>query len=174
MTDKEKAIVMAYTGVSMLTGDKLNIFYEYVEKLMGRPGYTHELALFADEIKEKAKDDFIKLCEEDAEQTNILDNIRAEISCHIIEDDTSGNTPARLRADWAAANKAHLIDIAILDKYKRESENKKLQVDEKIELLRKTYFVKDEYGYTDKELVDKVNELIEQVNKLSTKKEEVE
>lgn len=56
------------------------------------------------------------------EQELMLDNIRAEIACHIIEDDTSGNTPARIRADWAAANKAHLIDIAILDKYKRESE----------------------------------------------------
>ena len=40
----------------------------------------------------------------------------------------------------------------------------------KIELLRKTHFVEDEYGCTDKELVDKVNELIEQVNKLSKKK----
>ena len=51
-----------------------------------------------------------------------LDKIRAEIACHIIEDDTSGNTPARLRADWEASNKAHLIDIAIIDKYKAESE----------------------------------------------------
>lgn len=56
------------------------------------------------------------------EQADVLDKIRDEIACHIIEDDTSGNTPARLRADWAATNKAHLIDIAILDKYKRESE----------------------------------------------------
>lgn len=38
---------------------------------------------------------------------------------------------------------------------------------DKIELLKKTHFVEDEYGYTDKGLVDKVNELIEQVNKLS-------
>lgn len=26
MTDREKAIVMAYTGVVMLTGEKLNVF----------------------------------------------------------------------------------------------------------------------------------------------------
>lgn len=58
------------------------------------------------------------------EQQLILDKIRAEIACHIIEDDTSGNTPARLRADWEAANKAHLIDIAILDRYMAESEDK--------------------------------------------------
>ena len=67
MTDKEKAIVMAYTGTCMLTGDKFKIFHEYVEKLMGRPVYTHELWLFADEIKEKARDDFIELCKEDNE-----------------------------------------------------------------------------------------------------------
>lgn len=64
MTDKEKAIVMAYTGICMLAEDKFNIFHKYVEKLMGRPVYTHELGFLADEIKEKAKDDFIKLCKE--------------------------------------------------------------------------------------------------------------
>lgn len=64
MTNKEKAIVMAYTGVCMLTGDKFQIFHKYVEDIMGRPVYTHELANKAveDEIKEKAKDDFIALC----------------------------------------------------------------------------------------------------------------
>jgi hypothetical protein len=65
MTNEEKAIVMAYTGVCMLTETKFHIFHEYVEKLMGRPVYTHELGFLADEIKEKAKDDFIKLCEEE-------------------------------------------------------------------------------------------------------------
>ena len=30
MTDTERAIVMAYTGVCMLTGDKLEIFYKYI------------------------------------------------------------------------------------------------------------------------------------------------
>ena len=64
MTDKEKAIVMAYTGICMLAEDKFNIFHKYVEKLMERPVYTHELGFLADEIKEKAKDDFIRLCKE--------------------------------------------------------------------------------------------------------------
>ena len=50
MTNREKAIVMAYTGACMLTGDKFNIFHEYVEKLMGRPVYTHEIGFLADEI----------------------------------------------------------------------------------------------------------------------------
>lgn len=64
MTDKEKAIVMAYTGVCMLSGDKFQIFHKYVEEIMGRPVYTHEMAIKAidDEIKEKAKADFIALC----------------------------------------------------------------------------------------------------------------
>ncbi|HAQ52048.1 MAG TPA: hypothetical protein DCR12_04725 [Lachnospiraceae bacterium] len=67
MTDREKAIVMAYTGVCMLNGDKFQIFHKYVEDIMGRPVYTHEfgLDLFANEVKKKAEPDFMKLCEED-------------------------------------------------------------------------------------------------------------
>lgn len=67
MTDREKAIVMAYTGVCMLNGDKFDIFHKYAEDLMGRPVYTHEfgLDLFANELKKKAEPDFIKLCEDD-------------------------------------------------------------------------------------------------------------
>ena len=70
MTDREKAIVMAYTGVCMLTGDKLSVFYEYVEGIMGRPVYTHEMGtkVVDDLIKEKARPDFIALCREDGEQ----------------------------------------------------------------------------------------------------------
>lgn len=63
MTDREKAIVMAYTGVCMLKGDKIRIFYAYAEGILGRPITTHELVDLADEIKEKSKDDFMKLCE---------------------------------------------------------------------------------------------------------------
>ena len=36
MTDREKAIVMAYTGVTMLKDDKLQIFYKYVEENHGQ------------------------------------------------------------------------------------------------------------------------------------------
>lgn len=65
MTDKEKAIVMAYTGICMLNGDKFDIFHKYVEELMGRPVYTHELGLgkFSEELKRRATPDFIALCE---------------------------------------------------------------------------------------------------------------
>lgn len=64
MTDREKAIVMAYTGVAMLAGDKFQIFHEYVEEILGRPIQTLELAFdnVCNEIKEKSKDDFIQLC----------------------------------------------------------------------------------------------------------------
>lgn len=67
MTDREKAIVMAYTGICMLTGDKFHIFHEYVENIIGRPVMTHEIGFLANTIKEKSKDDFIALCEEEEE-----------------------------------------------------------------------------------------------------------
>ena len=70
MTDREKAIVMAYTGACMLTEDKFHIFHEYIEELMGRPVFTHELADkdVSAEIKEKAKADFIALCDEEEKE----------------------------------------------------------------------------------------------------------
>lgn len=71
MTDKEKAIVMAYTGVVMLKGDKIHIFYKYVEKIMGRPILTHEMAQLATKIKEKSKDDFMALCKGSANECNL-------------------------------------------------------------------------------------------------------
>ena len=70
MTDKEKAIVMAYTGICMLTGEKFRVFHKYIEDIMGRPVFTHELAIksISDEIKEKSRDDFMRLCTETSEQ----------------------------------------------------------------------------------------------------------
>lgn len=62
MTDREKAIVTAYTGIVMLTGEKLDIFYKYVADLMGRPVYMHELPALAEEIKKRSRNDFIELC----------------------------------------------------------------------------------------------------------------
>lgn len=64
MTDREKAIVMAHTGICMLTGDKFQIFHKYVEDIMGRPIMTHEIGRLADTIKEKSKVDFMALCAE--------------------------------------------------------------------------------------------------------------
>ena len=98
MTDREKAIVMAYTGYCMLAGDKLSVFYEYVASIMGRPVYTHEMGtkVVNNLIKEKARPDFIALCKDESCSENrnkyqptevlynligaeVLDKIRAEI-----------------------------------------------------------------------------------------------
>lgn len=55
MTKRECAVVMAYTGVCMLSGDDFSIFHKYVEDLMGRPVYTHEFPTLMDEIKKRAR-----------------------------------------------------------------------------------------------------------------------
>lgn len=65
MTDREKAIVMAYTGVCMLKKDEFKIFHKYVEEVIGRPVYTHELGELREKIREASKEDFLKLCKED-------------------------------------------------------------------------------------------------------------
>ena len=62
MTDRERAIVMAYTGVVMLAGDKLGVFYDYVSEKLGRPIMTHEFIEHEKTIKKLAKDDFLSLC----------------------------------------------------------------------------------------------------------------
>ena len=38
---------------------------EYIEKIIGRPIFSHEIGFLEKEIKEKSKADFIALCEED-------------------------------------------------------------------------------------------------------------
>ena len=64
MTDRERAIIMAYTGVCMLKGDKLSVFYNYLKEILGYPVWTHELAnqTLWDKIKEKSESDFFTLC----------------------------------------------------------------------------------------------------------------
>ena len=95
MTDHEKAIVSAYTGVAMLVGDKMNIFYEYIAEICGRPIYTHELAhpLIQDEIKEKSKPDFIALCQ-DRDVINDCKSIKIEdeVFIHGFIDEIRTNT----------------------------------------------------------------------------------
>lgn len=63
MTKRECAIVMAHTGICMLTGEDFPIFHKYVEEIMGRPVFTHELGVrnIADETKERSRNDFIEL-----------------------------------------------------------------------------------------------------------------
>lgn len=61
MTKREKQVVSAYTGFLMCELDEL---YEYIEEIVGRPVWTHELADKAvqDKIKEKSKEEFLKIC----------------------------------------------------------------------------------------------------------------
>ena len=62
MTLHEKVVLSAYTGILMYSMDEV---HKYIEKLLGRPVWTHELASEAlwEQIKEKAKPDFLKIIE---------------------------------------------------------------------------------------------------------------
>lgn len=63
MTKEEKIIVSAYTGILMCD---FNDLHKYIETVLERPIWTHELAFDSvqNEIKEKTKSDFLKLCED--------------------------------------------------------------------------------------------------------------
>lgn len=55
MTKREAAIISAYTGY--LIGD-INEMYKYINEIMGRTVFTHEVSILFDEIRERAKNDF--------------------------------------------------------------------------------------------------------------------
>lgn len=62
MTLHEKVVLSAYTGILMCDFTEV---HKYIEKILERPVWTHELAseaLWA-KIKEKAKSDFLKIIE---------------------------------------------------------------------------------------------------------------
>ncbi len=58
MNKREAAIVSAYTG--KLLGSFTDMS-EYCEKILGRPIWTQQYLELADEIKEKSREDFIKM-----------------------------------------------------------------------------------------------------------------
>lgn len=64
MTKQERIIVSAYTGVMMC---KFEDLHKYIEKILGRPVLTHEMAFetVQKEIREKSISDFIALCSDD-------------------------------------------------------------------------------------------------------------
>ena len=62
MTKKEAVVIEAYTGVCMLKGEDRNLFYKYINQLMGRKVYMYETLALEREIKETAEPDFIKIC----------------------------------------------------------------------------------------------------------------
>ena len=63
MTKKEAAIISAYTGI--LLGE-FSDMHEYIEQILGRPVFTHQLANedINNEIKNKSRDDFMSLSKE--------------------------------------------------------------------------------------------------------------
>jgi len=63
MTQEERVIVSAYTGVLMCDFPDM---HKYVEEKLGRPLFTHELCdpAVEAEIKEKTREDFLRLCEQ--------------------------------------------------------------------------------------------------------------
>lgn len=81
MTNREKAIVTAYTGIWMLEGESFEEFYKYLEELYGRLVYTHELVIL--DIKERSKDDFIELCRKEDKPDYLSDDDREIIRIHL-------------------------------------------------------------------------------------------
>lgn len=61
MTDREKCIVTAYTGVLMTDW---STFHGWVEDFMDQPVFSHEFAspAFPGSLKEKVKPEFLALC----------------------------------------------------------------------------------------------------------------
>lgn len=61
MNKREAVVVTAYTGIGM---SKFDDFHEYVEEIMGRPVWTHELARKEvwEELKELSKAEFLEIC----------------------------------------------------------------------------------------------------------------
>lgn len=64
MTKQEAAIIMAYTGTTLLTGEDFSIFHKYIEEKLKRPVLTYKLAdkVVEEQIKEASKEDLINLC----------------------------------------------------------------------------------------------------------------
>jgi hypothetical protein len=64
ITREQAAILSAFTGILCGTFSDM---HEYVERIMGRPVFTHEMGnqKIADEIKKKSWADFISLTAEE-------------------------------------------------------------------------------------------------------------
>ena len=62
MREREGAVLSAYTGILMCK--TFSPVHEYIEEIMGRPVWTHEIPMLADEIKEKSKEEFSRIIKE--------------------------------------------------------------------------------------------------------------
>lgn len=61
LTKEQATIISAFTGI--LCCESFGDVHEYIEKIAGRPVYTHEMGNtpFMAEIKEKIRPDFMKI-----------------------------------------------------------------------------------------------------------------
>ena len=63
MTNKEKIVVSAYTGVLMCD---FNEMHRYIEEKLKRPVLTHELRdeKIIEKIRDAARNDFLSICDD--------------------------------------------------------------------------------------------------------------
>ena len=61
MTKHEAVVISAYTGITLC---EFSAIHEYIEKVLKRPVFTHELSQnrIMDEIQEKSRPDFLAIC----------------------------------------------------------------------------------------------------------------
>lgn len=124
MTDREKAIVMAYTGITMLNGDKFDIFHQYVEEKLGRPVFTHEMGLdlVAEEIKKAAKEDFLELCERQEDDTFYVVTSGSYSDYHIC-----GVTRNKEYAEFLCKKHTSLWEPADIETFNDESQKEPIE-----------------------------------------------
>ena len=69
MTNREMAIISAYTGISF-GGKHFEHFHKYAEEKFGHPVWTHEMANQAwwDRLKDLCYDDFALLAENSTDE----------------------------------------------------------------------------------------------------------
>ena len=70
MTLKEKVICEAYTGICFCTGEDRNELYKYLSEKMGRPVYSHEFATNFEKIRDISREDFVKVCKGDYNESS--------------------------------------------------------------------------------------------------------
>lgn len=78
MTQHEKVVLSAYTGILMCDIDLVN---KYITKILGRPVFTHELNSeeIWEEIREKSKEDFMAVVAPE-EDKNLFNQYLARLS----------------------------------------------------------------------------------------------
>lgn len=95
MTKREKLVVSAYTGSLLVDFYDL---HSYISEVLGRPVFTHELALeeVLTEIRDKTRAEFVQICER---ETN-LDRLADVLFEFLDEFDVSDTSDLELGAAW--------------------------------------------------------------------------